>query len=119
MSAPLYENLPEKINKNRRNMPKDFLDLVYCIGWHENEKWKEIEISSDLSVYPCCALHAEHQLNKKFLDNVLDNLEVDWNSLKKHSMSDIMKIWRNHIKPEFWRNEKTLPECCKTLCKIK
>ena len=119
MSAPLYENLPNKINTNRHNLPEDFEDLVYCIGWHQYNTWAEVEIASDFSVYPCCALHAEHQLNKTFLDETLDNLESDWNNLKKHSMKDIMKIWRKHIKPEFWQNVQTLPECCKTLCKIK
>ena len=68
MSSSLYENLPKKINNNQHNLPEEFEDLVYCIGWHEHKKWAEVEIASDFSVYPCCALHAEHQLNKRFLD---------------------------------------------------
>ena len=71
MSSPLYENLPDNINKNKRNLPKNFNDLVYCIGWHEHEKWAEVEISSDFKVYPCCTLHAEHQLEKTFFDDKL------------------------------------------------
>ena len=119
MSSSLYENLPKKINNNQHNLPEEFEDLVYCIGWHEHKKWAEVEIASDFSVYPCCALHAEHQLNKRFLDKKLDSFDKEWNNLKKHKLKDILKIWREHIKPEFWKKEKSLPECCKTLCKIK
>jgi hypothetical protein len=119
MSPPLYENLPEKINKNKHNLPENFKDLVYCIGWHQFKDWGEVEIASDFSVYPCCTLHAEHQLEKTFFDKKLDNLDKDWNNLKKHKLKDILKTWRNHIKPEFWKKEETLPECCGHLCKIR
>ncbi len=119
MSSSLYENLPEEINKNKNNLPDDFSDLVYCVAYHENSEWVEVEISSDFSVYPCCALHAEHQLEKSFFDKKLDNLDKDWNNLEKHKLEDILKIWREYIKPEFWKKEETLPECCGKLCRIK
>jgi len=119
MSSPLYENLPENINKNKHNLLETFEDLVYCIGWHENTAWAEVEIASDFSVYPCCTLHAKHQLEKTFCDKKLDNLDKDWNNLKKHKLKDILKTWRKHIKPEFWKKEETLPECCGYLCKIR
>ena len=119
MSTPLYENLPEKINNNKHNLREDFDDIVYCIGWHENNAWAEVEIASDFSVYPCCALHAQNQLNKSFLDKKLDNFDKDWNNLKKYELKDILKTWREHIKPEFWKKEETLPECCGKLCRIK
>ena len=119
LPSPLYENLPEKINKNKHNLPETFEDLVYCIGWHENNAWAEVEISSDFSVYPCCTLHAEHQLEKTFFDKKLDNLDKDWNNLKKHKLKDILKTWRKHIEPKFWKKKETLPECCGHLCKIK
>ena len=119
MSPPLYENLPDKINNNRHNLPEDFEDLVYCIAWHENNAWVEVEIASDFSVYPCCALHAEHQLEKSFFDKKLDNFDKDWNNLKNNKLEDILKIYHEYIKPEFWKKEETLPECCGTLCRIK
>ena len=110
LPSPLYENLPEKINKNKHNLPETFEDLVYCIGWHENNAWAEVEIAS---------LHAEHQLQKTFYDKKLDNLDKDWNNLKKHKLKDILKTWRKHIEPKFWKKKETLPECCGHLCKIK
>lgn len=119
MSSPLYENLPDNINTNKRNLPKNFKDLVYCIGWHQNEKWEEIEISSDFKVYPCCTLHAEHQLEKTFFDKTLDSMDKDWNNLKKNRLEDIIKIWRDHITPDKWKKEETIPNCCGKLCRIK
>ena len=119
MPSPLYENLPDTINKNQRNLPENFNDLVYCIGWHEHKKWAEVEISSDFKVYPCCTLHAEHQLEKTFFDDKLDAMDDDWNNLKKHPLKDIMKIWREYITPDKWKNEKNLPQCCGRLCRIK
>ena len=119
MSSPLYENLPENINKNLRNLAKDHEDLVYCVSWHERQDWGEVEISSDFRVYPCCTLHAEHQLEKTFYDDKLDALEDDWNNLKKHRLKDIMKIWREYISPDKWKKEETLPQCCDKLCGIK
>ena len=117
MPSPLYENLPDNINKNKRNLPDKHSDLVWCVGWHENRKWDLIEISSDLKVYPCCTLHAEHQLEKTFFDEKLDAMEDGWNDLKKHSLKDILKIWREYITPEKWKNENTLPQCCGRLCR--
>ena len=70
--------------------------MVYCIGWHEHKKWYEIEISSDFKVYPCCTLHAEHQLEKTFFDDKLDAMDDDWNDLK-NPLKNIMKIWREYI----------------------
>ena len=110
MSTPLYENLPDNINKNQRNLPENFNDLVYCIGWHEHKKWAEIEISSDFKVYPCCTLHAEHQLEKTFFDDKLDAMDDDWNNLKKHhktpkNIKRTRKYSRNRVicLPYFWQ----------------
>ena len=47
-------------------------DLVYCGAWHGNKKWKEVEIASDFSVYPCCLLNATHQLNDTYFDKKLE-----------------------------------------------
>lgn len=119
MPSSLYGNLPDNINKNSRNLAKDHKDLVYCVGWHQNKEWAEIEISSDFRVYPCCTLHAEHQLEKTFYDDKLDSMDKNWNNLKKNKLEDIMKFWRKYISPEKWKKEDTLPECCSKLCKIK
>ena len=119
MSSSLYDNLPDKINKNKSNLPDDFSDIVYCVAYHENHEWVEVEISSDFFVYPCCTLHGEHQLNKTFRDKHLDSLDKDWNNLYKHSLEDIKKTYFEHIKTEYWKKEETLPECCGNLCRIK
>ena len=34
-------------------------------------------------------------------------------------LKDILEIWRQHIKPEYWKDEKTLPGCCNHICRIK
>ena len=107
MSSSLYENLPDKINKNKSNLPDDFSDIVYCVAYHENHEWVEVEISSDFFVYPCCTLHGEHQLNKTFRDKHLDSLDKDWNNLYKHSLEDIKKSYFEHIKTEYWKKEET------------
>ena len=88
MSTPLYKNLPKEINKTARNLSEDHEDLVYCIGWHENKEWKEVEVASDFSVYPCCSLHAEHQLNDTYFDKKLDSMDKDWNNLKHNKLKD-------------------------------
>ncbi len=119
MPAPLYGNLPEKINKTARNLSDTHEDLVYCIGWHDAKEWKEVEIASDFSVYPCCTLHANHQLQGTFFDETLDNMDNEWNNLKHNKLKDIMEIWRSHIKPEYWKSKDTLPKCCKQSCSIK
>ena len=119
MSTPLYKNLPKEINKTARNLSEDHEDLVYCIGWHENKEWKEVEVASDFSVYPCCSLHAEHQLNDTYFDKKLDSMDKDWNNLKHNKLKDILEIWHRHIKPEYWKDEKTLPGCCNHICRIK
>lgn len=94
-------------------------DLVYCGAWHGDKKWKEVEIASDFSVYPCCLLNAAHQLNNTYFDKKLDSMDKDWNNLKHNKLKDILEIWRQHIKPEYWKDEKTLPGCCNKFCSIK
>ena len=46
-------------------------------------------------------------------------MNEDWNNLKHNKLEDILKIWRQHIKPEYWEDEKISPGCCKELCSIK
>ena len=44
------------------------LDEV-CDSYYDDEnEWRELEISSDLHVYPCCTLHALHFLDGTFYD---------------------------------------------------
>ena len=54
--------------------------IVDCIAYNEDDTWNETEISVDFKVYPCCTLHAFHQLDKTFFDEYLDGLPEDWNS---------------------------------------
>tara|TARA_B000000609_G_C24037283_1_gene273980 strand:- start:47 stop:412 length:366 start_codon:yes stop_codon:yes gene_type:complete len=118
MSSTLFEKLPPQLNNNKNNLSSDHTDVVYCVSWHEKNKWGEIEISSDFKVYPCCTLHAFHQLDKTFFDDYFDSLESDWNDISKHSLKDIILKYREHIKPENWKNKNTTPDCCKKACLI-
>lgn len=90
--------------------------VVNCIAYNDNNTWNETEISSDFKVYPCCTIHAFHQLDKTFFDEYLDSLPLDWNDLKKHSLDDIMKVYRDYIKPKKWNKLETTPHCCKRSC---
>ena len=90
--------------------------IVNCIAYNEDNTWNETEISVDLKVYPCCTIHAYHQLDKTFFDEYLDSLPDDWNSLKRHSLDDILKIYREYITPEKWEKLETTPQCCKRSC---
>ena len=94
--------------------------VVYCINHGTQgmivDDWKEIEISRDLHVYPCCTLHAFHFLDGTFYDEYLDGLPKNWNSLKHHTMEEIIKTFREYITPEKWQKLESTPQCCKKLC---
>ena len=90
--------------------------VVNCIAHNNDGSWNEIEISSDFKVYPCCTIHAYQQLDTTFFDEYLDSLPNDWNDLKKHSLVDILKIYREYIIPDKWNNIETTPQCCKRSC---
>ena len=90
---------------------------VNCVVYDKKlKKWNETEISSDFKVYPCCTLHAFHQLDKTFHDDYLNSLEEGWNDLTKHSLDDIMKVYREYIDPIKWNELSTTPQCCKKVC---
>ena len=82
----------------------------------DNDNLQRTEISVDFKVYPCCTLHAFHQLDKTFFDEYLDGLPEDWNSLKNHSLDEILKRFKDYIKPEKWKRFETTPDCCKRAC---
>ena len=46
--------------------------VVNCINYDDENEWRELEISSDLHVYPCCTLHALHFLDGTFYEESLD-----------------------------------------------
>ena len=119
---PIYNDIPESViagKSHRNNLDEDFSCAIYCIGYHDNDHWKETEISADFGVYPCCILHGKHQLEKKFDDKYLDNLDENWNKLTHNTLENILKIWHEYIKPEKWYNEDTMPECCGKKCRIR
>ena len=89
--------------------------VVNCIAY-KNNKWGEVEMSSDFKIYPCCTIHAHHQLDKTFNDEYLNSLPKDWKDLTKNSLDEILKIYRNYIKPEKWLDIETTPGCCKRAC---
>ena len=82
--------------------------VVNCINYDDQNEWNELEIASDLHVYPCCTLHAFHFLDGTFYDEYLDKLPKNWNSLKHHSLDEIMKVYREYITPENGKNLKQL-----------
>jgi hypothetical protein len=87
--------------------------MIYCGAWTDNKKWKEIEVASDFSVYPCCKLHASHQLNNTYFDKRLDAMDKDWNNLKHNKLKDILATWRQYIN---WKDNTNTPGCCNFLC---
>ena len=118
MSESVPKILSEKvINNNIYNLPKEFEDKVYCMSYHSEGYWTEVEISSDLFVYPCCTLHGIHQREKMFDDPYLDSLGENWNNLRNNNLKDILKIFYNYIIPEKWKKSETLPDCCRR-CRI-
>ena len=58
-------------------------------------------------------------LDGTFYDEYLDGLPKNWNSLKHHSMEEIIKTFREYITPEKWQTLKTTPQCCKKQCLLK
>ena len=75
--------------------------MIYCGAWTDNKKWKEIEVASDFSVYPCCKLHASHQLNNTYFDKRLDAMDKDWNNLKEMDFKQIFKKNRRIINLQY------------------
>lgn len=107
----MFENKLKNIHLDPVN------DVVYCIAWHDEEKWKEIEISADWFVYPCCVLQAADKAEDDLVDPELDALDNNWNNLKYNKLKDILNIWRTHVDPIKWKAEETCPECCKRCLK--
>tara|TARA_B000000557_G_C20807355_1_gene458341 strand:- start:1996 stop:2331 length:336 start_codon:yes stop_codon:yes gene_type:complete len=111
--------MKKELKNNYYNLPNDHSYTVYCMAYHDEGDWEPIEISQDFYVYPCCMLHGRHQLEKTYNDEYLDSLDKNFNNLEKNNMKDIMKFWRNYIKPEFFEDLKKLPNCCKKACMVK
>lgn len=110
----------ETFNETKENIPSNFEYKVWCISWHENQNWSSFDISTTMNVYPCCVLHGKIEKKKEFIfdDEYLDSLPIGWNNLSNNSIEDIIKIYTKYIAPEKWKNDNTIPDCCKG-CKIK
>ena len=42
-------------------------------------------------------------------------MDKDWNNLKHNKLKDILEIWHQHIKPEYWKDEKKEARCVQLL----
>jgi hypothetical protein len=90
--------------------------LVNCFTRIDQNSWRDIDISLDFKVYPCCAYHGVHKMRKTFDDDRLDNLPEDWNSLKKHSIEEILEFWSMYLNDEYWSDINLCPKFCIKSC---
>jgi hypothetical protein len=90
--------------------------VVECASLNELKEFKDLDISTELLVYPCCAYHGHHVRSKTFSDKRLDDLPKNWNSLNHHSMDEILRKWSEVVNFKNWENIETCPPLCYKEC---
>lgn len=99
-----------------------------CFNFHRENKWQELEITSDFKVLPCCAYHSSdrsplypYKTNERIQDEYINSLSDDWNDLSKYSMEKILshKFFTEYLTDENWQDEKKCPPFCKWWCSKK
>lgn len=90
--------------------------LVNCFTRNGEKTWRDLDVSIDFKVYPCCAYHGLHKISKTFGDHRLDNLPEGWNSLKEHSMDQILVFWSRYLNDEYWSDINLCPKFCIKSC---
>jgi len=86
---------------------------IKCKYIHEGE----IYIAADQTVWPCCFLHDSAFKNKENIVEKLAEYSTGWNSLKHHSLEEILNHeWFDKILEESWNPEhnKHLTRCIRT-----
>lgn len=92
---------------------KQIIDSITCKLFHENE----IFIASDQTMWPCCFLWDSMFKNKEKIVEKLREYTKGWNSLKTHSIDEILQHpWFDRILSESWNpaHEKHLIRCIRT-----
>jgi hypothetical protein len=77
----------------------------------------EIFIASNQTLWPCCFLWDSMFKNKENIKEKLSEYGNDWNSLKTHSIDEILShTWFDKLLEESWNpgHEKHLVRCIRT-----
>jgi MoaA/NifB/PqqE/SkfB family radical SAM enzyme len=113
------ENLDKFISTYNKNalfmIPKkeEVLKTIKCKLIHEGE----IFIASNQTLWPCCFLWDSMFKNKENIKEKLSEYGNDWNSLKTHSIDEILShTWFDKLLEESWNpdHEKHLVRCIRT-----
>tara|TARA_Y100000361_G_scaffold77549_1_gene68651 strand:+ start:1096 stop:1614 length:519 start_codon:yes stop_codon:yes gene_type:complete len=89
--------------------------VVDCFSL-EDDKWTDIDVSTEFDVYPCCAYHGAVYDRKDFEDSRLNNFPRGWNNLKNNSLETILEKYSEVINEENWSSEETCPGICLRFC---
>ena len=109
------EKLSEFINKDEKTVEETqrIVSSIKCKYVHEGE----IYIASDQTVWPCCFLHDSAFKNKENIVEKLAEYSTGWNSLKHHTLEEILNHeWFDKILEESWNPEhnKHMARCILT-----
>jgi len=97
---------------------KQITDSIVCKYVHEGE----IFIASDLTLWPCCFLWDSAFKNKENIVNKLAQFEPGWNSLKEHTIEEVLQHpWYAKLLEASWHPYHNLhfARCIKTCAKNK
>jgi len=89
------------------------INTISCKYVHEGE----IFIGSNLSMWPCCFLYDSKFKNRENIVEKLSEYNNGWNSLKEHSIEDIMQHpWYDKVLEESWNptHSKHMNRCIRT-----
>ena len=89
------------------------INTISCKYVHEGE----IFIGSNLSMWPCCFLYDSKFKNRENIVEKLSEYNDGWNSLKEHSIEEIMQHpWYDKVLEESWNptHSKHMNRCIRT-----
>ena len=89
------------------------INTISCKYVHEGE----IFIGSNLSMWPCCFLYDSKFKNRENIVEKLSEYNDGWNSLKEHSIEEIMQHpWYDKVLEESWNptHNKHMNRCIRT-----
>lgn len=90
---------------------------VKCAAYsYKEEKWQELDVSSTLRVYPCCAYQGYYELNP-WDDEKFKSLPIDWNDLKKNTIENIKETMFTILNAENF-DSGNCPQRCKNICGV-
>ncbi len=92
---------------------KSIINTISCKYVHEGE----IFIGSNLSMWPCCFLYDSKFKNRENIVEKLSEYNDGWNSLKEHSIEEIMQHpWYDKVLEESWNptHSKHMNRCIRT-----